>query len=122
MSKGFLLFALIGMFQASPHAEILVIQGGSLFDGTGSDPTPNISVIIEGNRIREIGQGLSIPPGARVIDARDHMILPGLIDPHIHFRAWMPQFFYILASPQHLIRQIQPSGFWSREKPLPKAK
>ena len=93
MSKGFLLFALIGMFQASPHAEILVIQGGSLFDGTGSDPTPNISVIIEGNRIREIGQGLSIPPGARVIDARDHMILPGLIDPHIHFRAWMPQFF-----------------------------
>ena len=43
-------------------------------------------LIIEG-KIRDIGNSLAIPEGARVIDARGRILMPAMFDAHVHFRA-----------------------------------
>jgi imidazolonepropionase-like amidohydrolase len=57
-----------------------VLQGGRLFDGTGSDPA-RADVAIEGERIVAIGTGLD---GDEVVDVSGRTILPGLFDCHTH--------------------------------------
>ncbi|WP_293912098.1 dihydropyrimidinase [Deinococcus sp.] len=41
-------------------------------------------VLVEGEKITQIGEGLSAPAGARVIDASGKYVFPGFIDPHVH--------------------------------------
>ncbi len=41
---------------------------------------------IEGDRIAEIGSGLSARPGETVVDANGRRLLPGMIDDQVHFR------------------------------------
>lgn len=69
--------------------DILILKNATIIDGTGSIPLPNASVIVEGERIREIipGPPGSIPSAATVIDCRQQTLLPGLIDAHIHVGA-----------------------------------
>jgi len=43
-------------------------------------------ILIRGERVEAIDAGLTVPPGATVIDARQCVILPGLIDAHVHLR------------------------------------
>ena len=51
-------------------------------------------MLIEGNRIRQIGDRLSAPAGAQVISAAGKYVIPGLIDTHIHSRGpWMHRLF-----------------------------
>src|SRR5207244_9754991 len=41
-------------------------------------------VLVEGERIMEVGTAVKHPVGAQVIDLGDRTLLPGLIDAHIH--------------------------------------
>ena len=43
-------------------------------------------VLIDGEKIVEVGQGLAAPEGAVVIDATGKYLVPGLVDMHVHFR------------------------------------
>src|SRR5690606_18573956 len=43
-------------------------------------------VLIAGGRVVEVGAGLAAPSGGRVIDVRDRLVVPGLVDLHVHFR------------------------------------
>ena len=36
--------------------DIMLISGGTLIDGTGSDPKPNEGILIEGTRILSVGK------------------------------------------------------------------
>jgi imidazolonepropionase-like amidohydrolase len=76
-------------------SEILVIQGGQVIDGTGRDPMPNASIVIEGERIKAVGSSdeVDMPPGARLIDAHGKSVIPGLIDMHVHYQDWMDPLF-----------------------------
>ena len=67
----------------------LILKNAMLIDGTGRDPVPGASVVIEGERIKDVLQGPigSIPQGAAVIDCRHQTLLPGLIDAHVHIGA-----------------------------------
>ncbi len=73
----------------------LVIQGGTLIDGTGATPLQDAVIVIEGNKITSVGEKgrVSSPPGAQVIHADGKFILPGLIDMHVHWDSWMPELF-----------------------------
>ena len=66
----------------------LLIKNGTLIDGRGCDPVPNMLVVVEGNRIAHVGpaDGSLRPesPDDTVIDAAGKFILPGLIDAHCH--------------------------------------
>ncbi|QNL45733.1 amidohydrolase family protein [Oscillibacter hominis] len=57
-----------------------------LIDGTGADPIENPVLVMEGDRITEVGPSsrIEIPSGAAVIDRGDEVLIPGLIDSHCH--------------------------------------
>ncbi|MCK5593444.1 Xaa-Pro dipeptidase, partial [Candidatus Bathyarchaeota archaeon] len=63
-----------------------VITGGTLIDGTGKDPLGNAVVLVEGQRIVNVGRAdrVKIPAGFERIDASGLTVMPGLIDAHIH--------------------------------------
>ena len=67
--------------------KVKAIVGGTLIDGTGSDPTENSIIIINGDKIEAAGEKTeySIPEGAEVIDANGLTVMPGMIDAHVHF-------------------------------------
>ncbi|MFB9994650.1 dihydropyrimidinase [Deinococcus oregonensis] len=59
----------------------LLIQNGELVsDGRRY----KADLLIEGETITQIGENLTAPDGARVIDASGKYVFPGFIDPHVH--------------------------------------
>jgi len=60
------------------------IIGGTLIDGTGSEPAGETTVLIRGSKIAGVGKSVQIPPRAGVIDATGKTVMPGLIDAHMH--------------------------------------
>jgi imidazolonepropionase-like amidohydrolase len=74
---------------------VLVLDGGTLIDGTGKAPIANAVVVVEGTRIRAVGARgqVTVPAGANVINVQGRTILPGLIDGHVHLREYqLPMF------------------------------
>jgi imidazolonepropionase-like amidohydrolase len=72
---------------ASPEAsQVKALVGGTLVDGYNPRPLRNSVVIIEGDRIKAVGQvgSLEIPKGAEVISTEGMSVLPGLWDMHVH--------------------------------------
>ena len=65
---------------------VKALVGGTLIDGYGSTPLRNSVIIIEGERIKAVGQvgTLAIPPGAEVISTEGMSVMPGLWDMHVH--------------------------------------
>ncbi len=72
------------VLSASAEAQVTVIRAGRLIDGRGGEPLEPATVVVEGDRIREVGKNLAIPPGATVVDLGSATLLPGLIDLHTH--------------------------------------
>jgi N-acyl-D-amino-acid deacylase len=58
----------------------LVIKNGKILDGTGN-PWYHGDVGVKGDTIKEIGRKLT---GAKIIDAKGHIVAPGFIDIHSH--------------------------------------
>ena len=57
----------------------LLAMGGS----NGATPFAG-DLLIEGDRIAAIGTDLAAPPEATVIDGRDRLVMPGLVNAHLH--------------------------------------
>jgi imidazolonepropionase-like amidohydrolase len=76
------------------HADTMALVGGTLIDGTGSDPVVDSAIVIEKGRIVAAGprSKIKIPKNAVVVDAHGKTILPGLWDMHAHFEQveWGP--------------------------------
>lgn len=68
----------------SQTTQITAIKAGRLIDPETGAATTNQVILIEGEKIKEIGANLAIPPGAAVIDLSKLTILPGLVDVHTH--------------------------------------
>ena len=62
----------------------LLIKKASLVK-KGSEGLEVLDVLISGEEIKEIGQDI-LSPGASVIDAHGKILVPGLVDVHVHFR------------------------------------
>lgn len=58
---------------------------GSFFDGIHKELKENIRILVQGNRIAEVGAAVACPVGALTIDLSHLTVTPGLIDAHVHF-------------------------------------
>jgi imidazolonepropionase-like amidohydrolase len=67
-------------------SKVKALVGGTLIDGFGSKPLRNSVVIIDGEKIKSVGQvgSLSVPAGAEIISTEGMTVLPGLWDMHVH--------------------------------------
>lgn len=88
-----MLVAAVGLVSAVPVAAqepVLVLEGGTLIDGTGAPPIEDALVLVQGNRIRAVGRRgqIQVPDGATVIRTDGRTILPGLVDMHLHLQPW----------------------------------
>jgi imidazolonepropionase-like amidohydrolase len=62
----------------------LVLHAARLLDiETGRISSPG-EVLVQGERIAEVGSAVAHPAGAQMIDLGDRTLLPGLIDAHVH--------------------------------------
>ena len=64
-----------------------LVSNATLIDGNGGPPRENASLLIEGNRIVQVGDADSMTQTsgeAQVIDAQGGYLLPGFIDCHVH--------------------------------------
>jgi len=70
----------------SQTRNIRALVGGTLIDGFGGKPIHNSVIIIEGDRIKAVGQvgSLPVPKGAEIISTEGMSVLPGLWDMHVH--------------------------------------
>src|SRR5690349_23832161 len=62
---------------------VIHIAGGvrPAADGRGIEP---VEVLIEGERILEVAPRLDHPPDAQLVDARGRLVVPGLVNGHMH--------------------------------------
>jgi len=77
-----LLFSVCCLLAAQSPSRVTAIRCGRLIDGKSATPRANTVVVIEGERIREVGS--TVPAGSQVIDLSRSTVLPGLIDNHTH--------------------------------------
>ena len=68
----------------SPGTVDLVIRGGRLVSSTG---IMSAGIAIEGGVIVAISRDDALPDSRETIDATGKYVLPGVIDPHVHFRS-----------------------------------
>jgi imidazolonepropionase-like amidohydrolase len=61
-----------------------LIHAGRLFDSESGRFLTNRDILIHNDRITAVGENLTAPAGARVVDLRKYTVLPGLIDAHTH--------------------------------------
>jgi dihydropyrimidinase len=58
-----------------------VITGGTLVTADG---TVDAGLAIDDGSIVEVGVEASLPDAAETIDASGQLVLPGVVDPHVH--------------------------------------
>jgi imidazolonepropionase-like amidohydrolase len=69
---------------AQAETNVVLIKAGRLIDVRAGKTLTGQSILIEGDRIKQVGANFKAPDGARVIDLSESTVLPGLIDNHTH--------------------------------------
>ena len=75
--------------------EVVVIEGATIIDGTGSGPQKGWIIVLGDGRIQDVGPAGQVrrPDGARVIDANGKFIIPGLTDAHVHYYGYEAELY-----------------------------
>src|SRR5262245_40093050 len=98
---------------ATQAAPVTAIRAGRLLDPDAGVVRANQIILIQGNRIRDVGPNLPIPAGAQVIDLQTMTVMPGLVDAHNHLALTykpMPEnniYYYTYVQDSTPLRAIQ---------------
>ena len=84
-----ILLGLLLLCPMAAAAQVIVLRGATLIDGTGGPPQKEVAIIMEGGRIRDVGPAgkITTPRGASVLDLAGKFIVPGIINAHGHVGA-----------------------------------
>jgi len=72
---------------------IIVFESCTVFDGINEEPLEDASVVIENSRIKEVTSGSVIYPDVHRINCGGRLLMPGLIDAHVHAYTPTANFF-----------------------------
>jgi dihydroorotase len=65
------------------HSDALWVRGGKV---VGVDGAERADVLILGGRVQQVAREVDAPPECPVLECRDQLVFPGLIDTQVHFR------------------------------------
>jgi len=92
------LFALTAPAQAQVQVQtsesVTAVKAARLIDVRTGNVMERAVVLIKGDRISDVGSGLAVPAGTKVIDLGDATLLPGLMDMHTHLTGNPDQLGY----------------------------
>ena len=76
---------IVALGATAPALARTIVHAGKLIDTRGGRVLERQSVIVDGDRIAEVRAGfVPAASGDTVVDLRQHTVLPGLIDLHVH--------------------------------------
>ena len=83
------LFVSLAIFELSAlplsaDDQFIALKASRLFDGKSRTLTQNGVVIVQGDKIIDVGSNITIPADAKVIDLGDATLSPGFMDAHSH--------------------------------------
>jgi len=80
----YVFFLLIGLLPTTSFAQTTYLHCGRVIDGTGGVTTEQ-TIVVEDKMIKQITDGyVGADAGAEVVDLKNHTVLPGFIDLHVH--------------------------------------
>ncbi len=65
-------------------AQVTAIRAGKMIDPDSGTVLTGQTILIRDNKIEAVGNNVTIPPNAKIIDLTKMTVLPGLIDCHTH--------------------------------------
>jgi imidazolonepropionase-like amidohydrolase len=69
---------------ASAADQTIVLKAARMFDGKSKSLIPNGVVVVQGDKIVDVGSNVAVPSDAKVIDLGDMTLSPGFMDAHTH--------------------------------------
>ena len=77
---------LVNCKTSNSSGNTIVFEGATLIVGDGSAPIENSVVYVEGNKIIKVGLmgETNYPENSKIINLKDHWLLPGFMDLHFH--------------------------------------
>ena len=79
-----LLLSAAGAWAQGAPPKRIVIKAGRLIDVRAGRVLENQQILVEGERIRQVGATVEAGPGAEIVDLGRSTVMPGLIDNHVH--------------------------------------
>jgi imidazolonepropionase-like amidohydrolase len=97
-----------GQLGAQSPASVTLVKAGRLLDPRTGNVLAPAAVLIEGNKIKEVGPPVRVqaPGGAKIVDLGGATLLPGLIDSHTHL------LLNIVVPPEEEIKR-HPNGIFA---------
>ena len=84
MSRVLLALFCLGIAANAADQTTIVLKAARMFDGKSRALVQNAVVIVQGDKIIDVGSNLPVPDGARVVDLGDATLSPGFMDAHTH--------------------------------------
>jgi imidazolonepropionase-like amidohydrolase len=80
------LFVFIACHPGTSVRRPLAFTHVTVIDGTGAPAKPNLTVIVTGDRITDMGEAnvVPVPKAAEVVNGSGKFLIPGLCDMHVH--------------------------------------
>jgi dihydroorotase-like cyclic amidohydrolase len=96
-----LAIGVVAGFADPAHADVTAFEGARLILGNGS-VVENGTLIIDGSKIVQTGQGVAVPAGATRVNLAGKTVMPAIIDSHVH----------LSANRERLVRDLKQRGYW----------
>ena len=77
------IIATTGMVHAQTERGNMLIKGGTVITIT-KGTLENTDVLVKDGKVSQIGKGIAVPAGYKVVEAAGMYVMPGIIDAHSH--------------------------------------